>query len=610
MNLKTFFVLTLSLLLALVACDYMQLDGDSSSSSGSSGTKSGSTAETIVDSIGTLTLNLPDTLQSSDSSPSSTIARTSVNYDSLDDVPSHAYDQLMDNIERLTQDAESINTIFGMIKEAIEGGLEEDQVYEGTFTGNGPDGYGTYNSKLKYSFETSGDVEYLVALGGCFTETDELMGACYIEARIIDESAETVEGQAMFTGQYTDEETNITFHSYSKIAFNTETDVQEGYHYMTNGTDSELDHGGMVRITPDSSDSNNGVYVATHFDGWYGQFIELGWANDNYGGVQNWGQWEWEGSTEENIYSEYFTLSTGEAKIVFREWGTEDASHIYWDVNSARNNFDSGIFDAATVIPSSAPDYISIKSNHSSHSSFEVYSGEFTISNISGETAAATVSEDPYNYWRIVWLTPGVTPSTTITSGDAAYRMKSVTEDGSQNFVAVFEKVVEVPDTTSRFGYSGFYTQSMYPLKYVTGSFSNSETIIQYEQVDWNGNNVLDPEDDWNGNNVADDYIYFIDKDGDGEFDDFDSGANAEQELMVWDMQEWDSDTVTSWLMGEIPSYTDGDGNTISYTYNSEKAAVDAKFSNITEDDYISTISYPDFPIAEEAFPTITADSF
>ena len=583
---------------------------DGGSSSGNDDDDSSSTADAaevasdVVTNLSSINLELPQALSSGGS-------RLDIDYDSLDDVPSMAYEQLLNNIEQLSSDAESISSMFDMLKEAIDDGLEENTVQSTVYTGEGPDGYGTYNAKMKYSLETVGGVDYIVFLGGSFDDDDELLGACYIEATIDEE--DNVSGQAMFNGSHEHEGT--LYHCSSKIKFDTETDIQEAYHYEYPDGDEENGKGGMMKITPDADDSDNGVYIATNFNGDFGEFIEMGWANDNYGGVQNWGSWSDESrssSDNEGIYSEYFVMSGGEAKICYRQWGDKSTQHIFWGIYQARNNGSDfsgymNFFDDSAEIDE-APEYITIV--RTGDNGFDVYAGEYTASDYEG-TAIYSTSENTDDIWNLFWLDTTGDDTTEVIPGDAEYRFYNWSENEGNTVQALtFKRAVVVPETTSRFGKNGFYVQDMYPLLYVTGDSSNNTTLIQYDYMNWDGDASTNEE--W-------EKITFFDMDGDGEYDapgdvdkdgNYDGDGVTDKELMVWSMEEWGSNSSTTWLFGVIPTFEDGDGNSLTYTYATEKAAVDAKFANIVSTDYISTVTYPEFPVNGNAFPVITGADF
>jgi hypothetical protein len=145
-----------------------------------------------------------------------------------------------------------------------------------------------------------------------------------------------------------------------------------------------------------------------------------------------------------------------------------------------------------------------------------------------------------------------------------------------------------------------YYIQELYPLKWVQGTLESGNTLIQRS---------LDIDNDGDGTN--DEYRYWLDNNDDGSFD-----LMSDVEIMVWSYPEtyYDEENETMvttesspWLIGDIPQTGAID---LEYIWSGAFDAVELKLQDMGEDDVISTIEVPPFPVFGENWKDVSAADF
>ncbi len=549
-------------------------------------------------------------------------ARENIAYSSLSEIKSQAFSEFLRNISEFEDNVDEVNNILKEMKEGVASGdMKENQVFteeweEGTF-------------KFKYFYKKSADnTKYLILRGAEFKPDGTLIHGAYFEVAV-DKDGNPLKGQAQLAGNFSEAEFSGSHRV--KLLFDQNNIDQKGYFEfsVTTAEGESFNEKGEIRIIGDTDDTKNGVFVATRFesDEW-GTSQNLGWANDEYGGVMSHQTFSENGQQMEDVYTEYFKYNEAAKKssIIYREWGTKNASEIFWDIGQARTTIStpSGWLNVYNSSVGSAPEKITVKFHEdlSSNKTYTIYAGEGT----SGTTLVGTTSGEPWSLYKFYWLNPA--SATSISQGDAVYYFYNWSETTDASGFTAYQtyiKAAEVPATQNYMDKTGFYIENMYPLKYVTGNHPTvtSNTMIQKKIVDWNGNGVADPEDDWNENGQRDDYLYFLDLNGDGSWLEpymaVSSSDDAEPEIMVWAFDEMyydeatdsiKTDTGTAWLFGRVPTVdVNGDGtNDVTYLYQTEKDAAKAKFASST--DYITAISVTPYVIAGSEWEDFSLDDF
>lgn len=558
--------------------------------------------EAVLDSIGSIDLDLPSTLSTA------TDSRANIDYDSLGEVQSEAYGHLMRNIIELEEYAATINDLMDHYKELIDTNeIAEGEIFTETFTDEEMDLEIT--RKTKYETSTINDgTDYIIITSGNFDTNNEFIDGCYIE---ISEESENLlpMGQVMLTGQFSEEVDDVAMSvTYkTKIVFDLNTDIRSGYFDVRiTINDEEHTELGQINIVPDSDEiENNGVYISTKFESTlWGNHSHVGWANDLVGGIQSLDENVSAEVSEEDkfsIYSEYFSLIDSSANVIYREWGTKKPSDIYLDLNEAR---ESGALDGyynAFQSDADAPEYlIMVFEQTAEPTSFNLYSSSEPIY-IESSTLLTSVDDNPFTIYNLCWYDSALEE---ISSGEASYKFQSFVE--SEGTVELtFGRTALVPATTELFGEVGFYKESLYPLKYVEGSFDSGNTIIQLEELDLN-------------NDEVDESVYFIDGDEDTSWYQPDE-TGGEKVLPVHSFLEtyWDQETEsvitetgTPWLMNTVPKYDyDYDGvSDIEYIYDEEKTTIDSKLGN--ENSNFDSTPLPQFEILGADWKEISSEDF
>lgn len=558
--------------------------------------------ETVLGIVGGIDLDLPSTLSSS------SVSRANIDYSTLDEVKSEAYGHLMRNIIELEDYTTNINTLMDDYNTLITNNeIAEGDVFTESFT---DDATGVeITRKVKYETSTNNEgTEYIIITSGDFDNETNLVDGCYVEISVESDDLLTT-GQAMLTGQFSEEkdEQQINISYKTKIVFDQNTDIRSGYFDILLDIDGvEHTEIGQITIVPDSDETeNNGVYISTKFESsLWGNHSHVGWANDLVGGVQSLDEdVEADVADEDkyNIYSEYFSLIDGSANVIYREWGTKKPSDIYLDLNEARESTALDGYYNAFQSGADAPEYlIMVFEQVAEPSSFNIYSSSEPNYGDSS-TLLSAVNDNPFTIYNLCWYDSAVDE---ISSGEASYKFQSFVESEG-NIELTFERTALVPATTELFGETGFYKESLYPLKYVEGTFESGNTIIQMEELDLNGDDI-------------DESIYFIDGDEDTSWFRPDE-TGGEKILHIHSFLEtyWDQETESvmtetgsPWLLNTVPKYDyNQDGvSDIVYIYDDEKTTIDSKLGN--ENSNFDSVPLPVFDILGSDWQTITLEDF
>lgn len=593
-------VVLLLAMLVLAACDTGPATG---SGDGDGGDPTFGDLDALLGAVvGSIGMNLPSSLAST----GGTLSARALDYSALPDVDSDAYEYLLAHLE--TMDAQITNlkdALTGLKDDIIAGSdLQPDEVYEESFEATGE------TIRIKYSWQDVGDTTYLVVESGTFdTATDALKSGSYMEVE--DLGNDEVAGQVMYTGVDTDSSFK------AKFDFDSSTGYIDGYYEMTNPVDG--DESGQVRVIPDTEDTANGVEVAVKFEGEFGVHTQLGWANDNYGGVVSVNDPDTGSSDDEGLFTEIFAVDGGTGNVVFVEVGQKEVDVLFERVYRGRQaltadpssivNAYSASYTPPVDADGTAPDNLTLtftwtpSPGNEDPDAYQIYDGlDTTGTQLVSVTGSAM---NPEGIWEIYWLGGS---GSTLQSGDAVFYLLSyeLTDDGAGTFTgtAQFYKVAEVPSTIDMFGETGFYVQGATPLKYVTGEADTAgDTLIERYELDY----------DNDGN--SDEFAYYVDVSGDGTFNPFESiqaGNDPDVPLNVWGAALDDSEA--PFILGPIPEIAidDGAGGTtgLTYEFESQLSGALGHLDEIAADQHISTITVPLFPVDGSDWKDISASDF
>ncbi|MFP4442079.1 MAG: hypothetical protein ACLFST_03085 [Spirochaetia bacterium] len=545
------------------------------------GTSRQSDATEMLSSVGDLSLNLPKTLKSG------TVSKENIDYDGLPDVQSQAHFYLTMMVEGIEGHMARINDDINLLEtDFIPGsGLEPGEVHSETFESGD-------SIKVKYDFQTDASgVEYLIITMATFSEAGAVKDGVYIEATEAEDGTISGHGQYMITGD--------NGNHYSKLVFNSASDIMTAYTNMTSEAEGlEL---GTLRVGKDTADTENGVYVASKWNtDLHGNHTQIAWANDSYGGVVS--EDIHSDGTEDHpsMYTEYFALSEEEAKIIYRQHGEENTD-ILWEfikmakedivtiTDEGKNGYTEGV---------EAPLFLALTYTEG-EDGWEMYEWDGVDSQVTGDPLATNTTHPASTVAELYWIDPDDTTSQP-QPGDALYKWVYF-PDGSSTNTAVFEKVSEVPAAvTGLMSDINYYIQDLYPLKWVQGSMESGNTLIQRS---------LDIDSDGDGTN--DEYRYWLDNNDDGAYD-----LMSDVEIMVWSYPETYYDEATEtmvttesspWLIGDVPQTGAID---LEYIWSGAFDAVELKLQDMSEDDVISTIEVPAFPVLGEDWKDVSAVDF
>lgn len=538
--------------------------------------------------VGSIGMNLPASLASTSSSSSS---RT-LDYSLLPEVGSEAYSHLLAHLETMEAQVTDLKNNLSLLRTDIIAGsdLQPDQTYEESFADTGE------TIRIKYSWVDVGDKTYLVVVTGTFdTASGTLKNGSYLEVEELANSA--VAGQCMYTG---DDGAGNSFRA--KFDFDSSTGYMDAYYEMTSTT--EGDESGQVRVIPDTEDTANGIEVAVKFRGEsFGVHTQLGWANDNYGGVISVNDPDSTVADDEHLYTEIFAVDSGAGKVVYVENGQKTVDVMFERIDRGKQNL-AGIVNAYSA-GSTPPENLTLTytwtptAGSPDPAGYEIYSGlEAT-----GTPLVTNTTDNPEGIWEVYWLDESVG---TLTAGDSVYYLLShdLTEDsGTYTGTSQFYKVSEVPATIDMFGETNFYVQGFTPVKYVTGTFADGDTLINRYELDYTGDGT------------ADEFAYYIDISDDGSFNplvSIEAGTDPDIPLLVWGVALDDSES--PFIIGPIPdvSVPDGAGGTTGLTYEYADTQTNAlgHLDEIAADQHISTISPPLFPVDGSDWKTISTADF
>jgi hypothetical protein len=551
-------------------------------SPGGDGTSRQSDATEMLTSVGDLNLNLPKTLKSGSSS------KENIDYDGLPEVRSQAHFYLTMMVEGIEGHMARINEDIDLLETDIIPGsqLEAGEVHSETFESGD-------TIKIKYDFKTdTSGKEYLIITMGTFSEAGAVKDGVYIEVTEGEDGTISGHGQYMMIGD--------TGNHYSKLVFNSAADIMTAYTNMTSEEEGlEL---GTLRVGKDTADTENGVFVAAKWNTEsHGNHTQIAWANDNYGGVVSEHLQPGDGTEDHpSMYTEYFALSEEKSKIIYRQHGEEN-TEILWefikmakeDITNITDEGKNGYTDGMDAPPFLALTYTE------GEDGWEMYEWDGENNQVTGDPLAANTTHPASTVAELYWIDPeDTTPQPQ--PGDALYKWVYF-PDGTSTNVAVFEKVSEVPAAiTGLMSEINYYIQELYPLKWVQGTLESGNTLIQRS---------LDIDNDGDGTN--DEYRYWLDNNDDGSFD-----LMSDVEIMVWSYPEtyYDEENETMvttesspWLIGDIPQTGAID---LEYIWSGAFDAVELKLQDMGEDDVISTIEVPPFPVFGENWKDVSAADF
>ena len=371
-----------------------------------------------------------------------------------------------------------------------DGGLVEGQAFSEILeNGN--------TVKIKCTFKKSDDTgeEFAFISFATFDTASKLLSGMYIEVQSAGES--DIKGQAQFSSVGTDYTADF------KLDFNTDSGSMRCFTKLHNTGGDELM---TAELRPDDVHSaTHGVYLATRFEmtssGRSTEDMNMGWADDGGGGVQTYHAETVNSVTSEGMYSEYFVFDGSTSKIIYRENGEKNLNALFEALAMARsgtvlNAYPESVPGAFTT---ASPDMIELRDTETG---YDIY-GYIGENDVSGTLIQSVTDSDwtPGGDMQLYWLKVS---GTAVQTGDAMYTIAEYlaadAEQGTPTLVR-YEKAMEVPAATTRFGKTGFYFMKLYPLKYVTGlQADNTNTLIQSETV-------------------GSDLYYYIDIDGDISYD-------------------------------------------------------------------------------------------
>jgi hypothetical protein len=376
-------------------------------------------------------------------------------------------------------------------------------------------------------------------------------------------------------------------------------------------------------MNPDPNHPDEGVELAFKYVGSsFGAFTQTAWALDDYGAVLSHSDPDTGTSGDEQLDMEYFVVDGGSAKISYRLRGKQDPQYlferVYWGRSKA-DDMSAGVWDDSVKVYDSSynasaegeisPATLFIQYPSGSPGDFSVYPGDPTDgtakipdANVEGDPAGTAVPR------QIFWLGGS---GTSLQAGDSVYQMLSHETESGDEIIQYYE-VAEVPETASVFGYSGqFHVQEMYPLKYVTGSFNNGDTVIQ---VAPNAISTPDGAED----------RYYVDANSDTSYattTQIDDNEPPDVELIVWkqdsfsyyDEAQQKEVTVngTPWVVGNLPDVPMS-GGSLTYLYESQRQDIASRFSgmDIESGDSITDTTVDPFPVLQEKWKDIQASEF
>jgi hypothetical protein len=509
--------------------------------------------------------------------------------------------------------------------------MEPDSPYE-----DPPDDAGNV-LRMKYTtvdHTIEGDeLTWFIFTMGEFDSSDSPLGGTYLEvAELPDDGGLT--GMCMSVGY---EDSRTVRH---KIAFNTATGSVTSYSATDEAATEGVEEQGKVRVVPDAEDD---VELALKYEGdAYGEITQAAWATDEYGAVV--GHFAPPEASGGNavLQEEVFAVEGADATVVFRQTGKHTPQYLFERVYIGRSEagtpdgpfWEEGgtlkLYSADYEPPAEAaglaPERLLVQFDGSAEdtSEFSVYTATAEDGGLPEQGATAIfTNQDPDKQGdaldRLFWLEG---TETTLKAGDAVYYpLDSVpaadNPDSDMLVTREFYKVAEVPETATIFGYEDeFYVQGMVPLKYLTGTFSDGDTIIQVD------------EDAIGSGEDAEDR-YYVDSNNDGQFattPQINDGDPPDVELMVWTEQETyyseeEQQEVTlpavPWVMGELAFLDDvplaEESAQVEYTYADEEQAVASHMHGLldpAETNYFTDTTVDPFPVLDQAWKDIAAADF
>lgn len=619
---RTTIALTLVLVLSLGGCKLFGGDGSDDDDDGTL-----TDAVSVLSEVVTALNGVPSAKSLTTTSAVDTVtAQANVDYGNLSVPYSPAYETLNFHVNALLTNVDGIVKDLDVFREQIDSvDMEPDEPYE-----DPPNEAGNV-LKMKYTTvekKVEGNEHtYFIFTMGEFDSSDKPLGGIYLEVTELPDDA-GLRGMCMSV-DYGSAQT-----ARHKVAFDTAEGSVTSYAETDVAATDGIEEQGKVRVVPDPNNPESGVELALKYKGdAYGEITQTAWATDEYGGVVE-HRLPADSSQDPRAFAEGFVVGDGgDAAVAFRLVGDPSPQVLFEPVYLGRDKADTpsddfwsggtlNVYSDSYTAPEDsdelAPQRLLVQYDDSSSdtSQFSVYAATGDDKGTPPENASP-VFENPSDsdtqadaLDRLFWLEG---TGTSLEAGDAVYYPLDFVTDGD-TVTREFYKLTEVPETAKLFGYEHqFYFQDLVPLKYLTGSFSNDNTIIQID------------EDVPVGDGESEDR-YYIDSNGDGSFatiGQIASGEKPDIQLMVWEQQEsYYSEeeekevnlSAVPWVIGgELPDDLPLSDANVTYTYDAEASQIGNHLEGLLNpegEDYFTDTTVDPFTVHTKAWKDIKASDF